>query len=380
MWRGILAFAAGAATITLAGARADEKSDALIERAKRVATATRSFRGEVATSIASRDRSAENVLTVEFLRPNYIRLRIATAQGQPLTSYYGTGTEWYTVLESAKQYLKAAAANDGRNLEMVDSPPPSPLGVLARPEGFAPTGERRYLGQREVNGKRYDVVEITSDRIPQRVTLYFAESGWLEGAERVFTSNGVEYRRTSWLRKYEVGPRLEPAQFTFTPGNDLRVYEPPRYDRDLIPVGQPAPDFTLPTPDGSRLTLSEVRRGKRAVLINFWFYGCGACRAELPHLQKLYEELASKGLEMIAVNRGDSVETVQRYIADSKFTFRVVMGGRGEEYTLGRAYGVMAYPTNYILDADGKVAWRGVGFGPDTEKQIREALARLGVK
>ena len=56
------------------------------------------------------------------------------------------------------------------------------------------------------------------------------------------------------------------------------------------------------------------------------------------------------------------------------------MGGRGEEYTLGRAYGVMAYPTNYILDADGKVVWRGVGFGPETEKQIREALARLGVK
>lgn len=53
------------------------------------------------------------------------------------------------------------------------------------------------------------------------------------------------------------------------------------------------------------------------------------------------------------------------------------MGGSGEQYTLGKAYGVQAYPTNYLVDSDGKVAWRGVGFN---EPELREALAKLGVE
>ncbi|MFN3648943.1 MAG: hypothetical protein ACK47B_05110 [Armatimonadota bacterium] len=38
-------------------------------------------------------------------------------------------------------------------------------------------------------------------------------------------------------------------------------------------VGQPAPDFTVATPGGEQLALSHVRRGGKATLINFWFYG-----------------------------------------------------------------------------------------------------------
>ena len=53
------------------------------------------------------------------------------------------------------------------------------------------------------------------------------------------------------------------------------------------------------------------------------------------------------------------------------------MGGQGEKYTLGRAYGVQAYPTNYLVDADGKIVWRSVGFD---EAGLREALAKMGLK
>jgi len=53
------------------------------------------------------------------------------------------------------------------------------------------------------------------------------------------------------------------------------------------------------------------------------------------------------------------------------------MGGRGADYTLGKAYGVKAYPTNYLIGADGKVLWRGVGFN---EGALRGALAEAGIK
>ena len=68
---------------------------------------------------------------------------------------------------------------------------------------------------------------------------------------------------------------------------------------------------------------------------------------------------------------------MQKYIADNNWSFKIVMGGSGENYTLGKAYGVQAYPTNYLIDADGKVLWRSLGFN---EKALREALAKAGVK
>ena len=79
----------------------------------------------------------------------------------------------------------------------------------------------------------------------------------------------------------------------------------------------------------------------------------------------------------MAVNNGDTVPRVQTYVQEGKFTFPIVMGGRGADYTLGKAYGVQAYPTNYLVGPDGKVLWRGVGFNEDA---LRQALAEAGLK
>jgi thiol-disulfide isomerase/thioredoxin len=91
----------------------------------------------------------------------------------------------------------------------------------------------------------------------------------------------------------------------------------------------------------------------------------------------MYDELKAKGFEIVAVNANDTVETVNKYVEEKKFSFKIVMGGRGQDYMLGKAYGVQAYPTNYLVDADGKIIWRGVGFDEDA---LRAALAKAGVQ
>jgi hypothetical protein len=77
------------------------------------------------------------------------------------------------------------------------------------------------------------------------------------------------------------------------------------------------------------------------------------------------------------VNANDPEDTIQKYIQEGNFTFKIVMGGQGENYTVGKAYGVMAYPTNYLVGPDGKVLWRSVGFD---EAGLRAALTKAGVK
>ncbi len=94
----------------------------------------------------------------------------------------------------------------------------------------------------------------------------------------------------------------------------------------------------------------------------------------------MYEELKDQGLEIVAVNNQarDTLENINKYAKD--FSFKIVMGGQGDSYTLGKTYGVLAYPTNYLIGPDGKIVWRGVGFSPAKEKELRDELAKLGIK
>lgn len=75
----------------------------------------------------------------------------------------------------------------------------------------------------------------------------------------------------------------------------------------------------------------------------------------------------------MAINNGDDNATIHRYVRKEKFTFPIV---HGTEKTFS-AFGVQAYPTNYLVDASGRVVFRSVGFD---EAGIRKALAKLGVK
>jgi hypothetical protein len=87
-------------------------------------------------------------------------------------------------------------------------------------------------------------------------------------------------------------------------------------------------------------------------------------------------EFKDKGLNIVGINRGDSRETVIQYVRRNQFTFQIAMGGSAEVY-IGTKYGVWVYPTNYLLDSNGKVIWRNSGFD---ETGIRAALQQLGVK
>jgi thiol-disulfide isomerase/thioredoxin len=145
-------------------------------------------------------------------------------------------------------------------------------------------------------------------------------------------------------------------------------------------VGRPAPEFRVPLLAGGTATLAEARRGKKALLLNFWFRGCEPCRLEFPHLQELYERSAPAGLEVLAVDRGDPRAAVEGFVGGT-YSFPIGLGRNadGADNTIFANYHVSAYPTSYLIDGEGRVVWRGVGFGPELKKGLAAALAELGL-
>ena len=90
----------------------------------------------------------------------------------------------------------------------------------------------------------------------------------------------------------------------------------------------------------------------------------------------MYPGLAKQGLRYIAVNYGDDKKTIDQYVKTGKFTFPIGLNGTGKN-DVAKVFGVMAYPTNYLLDADGKVVARFVGFD---EEAMKAALKKMGFK
>ena len=69
--------------------------------------------------------------------------------------------------------------------------------------------------------------------------------------------------------------------------------------KESIQPGRLAPDFTLKTPEGKNLSLSDLK-GK-VVLVDFWASWCKPCRASFPHMKELYAKYHAKGFEILGV-------------------------------------------------------------------------------
>jgi thiol-disulfide isomerase/thioredoxin len=151
-------------------------------------------------------------------------------------------------------------------------------------------------------------------------------------------------------------------------------------EASLLRVGAKAPNITLQKPDGTNYDLTKAMKAAKtkATLIDFWFIGCPPCRRALPHLIQMYGDLKSKGFNIVAVNLVDTASQISTYVKQNKVPFTTLVG-RGSR-TVARQYGVVAVPTTYLLDSQGKVVERFVGFDGTKEKRLIAALAKLGVK
>lgn len=151
----------------------------------------------------------------------------------------------------------------------------------------------------------------------------------------------------------------------------------PGFAQDDI-LGRSAYNFTLKDVNGREVSLSKFK-GK-AVVLDFWAVWCGPCVRSLPLLQSLADKYRSQGLEVIGLHVDDRMppaEDIKEYLAD-----------RSVEYTnllstvhVDEEYLIMAMPTTYFVDRQGKLVGRHIGFNPSTspeklEQEIKAFLAK----
>lgn len=133
-------------------------------------------------------------------------------------------------------------------------------------------------------------------------------------------------------------------------------------------VGEKAPDFELKTLDGKTVKLSDYR-GKK-VILNFWATWCPPCKAEMPDIQKYYNE-ADDNVEILAVNI-DPQYDVKKFVRDANVTFPVLLDSKDEVNTL---YKILTIPTTYFIDGEGII--RSKHLSVMTTEIIREHIKNM---
>ncbi|MCC6897024.1 MAG: redoxin domain-containing protein [Anaerolineae bacterium] len=134
-------------------------------------------------------------------------------------------------------------------------------------------------------------------------------------------------------------------------------------------IGDAAPNFESVTDTGEAIKLADLRG--QVVVLNFWATWCAPCKVEMPEFEEAYETNSDKGFTVLAVNNSETLEQVTTFRDQLKVTFPFVMDEQGD---LQRLYGVVSYPSTYILDKDGVIIYKQ--FGPMTAEKIDTMIAQ----
>ncbi len=129
--------------------------------------------------------------------------------------------------------------------------------------------------------------------------------------------------------------------------------------------GAPAPQIALPVVGGGTSELS-AERGK-VVLVNFWATWCEPCKAEMPGLQQLAQELGDQPFRLYSVDLQEDADQIQAFERQYGLDLYAVMDQDGD---VVHAYGVRALPSTFLIDQRGTLRLERLGplatGGPET--------------
>ena len=142
----------------------------------------------------------------------------------------------------------------------------------------------------------------------------------------------------------------------------ITVFALPSYRQGEASVaGKTAIDFPLEVA-GKPAHLSDFR-GK-VVVLNFWASWCPPCVEEAPSLNRLQRHLQSRNALVLGVAADEDPTAFEKFLRDQGITFPTYRdpATKDQKSPIAVSYGTSMIPETYVIDRNGKIARKLVGF------------------
>lgn len=145
-------------------------------------------------------------------------------------------------------------------------------------------------------------------------------------------------------------------------------------DMKPYPQGWDAPAFSTKTIDGHPVTNADFRG--RVLLVNFWATWCVPCRREMAQFEELLLEFRARGLRVIGINVMEDEAKIRHFAKLYGVSFPLLLDKKG---SITKLYGVVAFPTTFLIGRDGKPFSLAVGerdWSSDAGRALIDALLK----
>jgi thiol-disulfide isomerase/thioredoxin len=318
------------------------------------------FESEIRTGIEGMETSQK--ATVQLRRPCLARVELA-GSGRDASIVLDGVTSWHFI-KARKVFVKSPQLGTMK-LEQYGA---GPLASLFFEKGTSKL--RPYLAGATVTIENVGEEEcrVIAWTVGSEETRVWVCGGRLRRCRTTRAIDGNKLEQTTTFGALDLAPKIAESAFVFVPPEGT-VQVGAGDASKCLAIGAAVPELAATYLDGRPMKLSDFE-GK-VVLLTFWFHACATCREHFPQLQKLNSEYSRRGFAIVAVDFGDTAETVRAYFEKEKFSFTPALQAKD---AMTKAFGVRAYPTTYLIGPDGKVAWRAVGLEDASLKTVLDNL------
>ena len=135
---------------------------------------------------------------------------------------------------------------------------------------------------------------------------------------------------------------------------------------------QLAPDVSFDSFDQNKKIKLSALKGK-LVYVDFWASWCGPCRNSMPLYEEIYNDYKHKGFVLLAVNLDQVEKDALRFMDTLNVSYPIVKGSDD----IAKAFGVKAMPSSFLIDRNGYIVHRHLGFRKGDELKVRQWIEEL---